>query len=267
MGEDFSVIHAGESTEDNKKRFNEAFLELSISPPPIVHWPCGEPVEAIVRTICEQGVELLILGALEKEIPGRHYTGTVARSIMREAPCSLLFLTEPSLEPKPLRQIVAITDFSELSALSLKHASFLAEQQGAERIHLVRIFTVFAQMRERSEEFVEADQRQALLEVEEKRVADFAAASGPSTVPIEARCVEGSTGMAASDYVEAVQADLLVVPSQAPGDAPLFPEGMDWMFNAIPSNLLIVRKASPVMVPQAREAVPTSFIPERNLFR
>lgn len=247
FGDGFSVIHAGEQSEESQSRFDEAFLELSLSPSPIVHWTTGEPVEAIVRAINEQSIDLLIAGALEKETPGHNYTGKVARSLMHEARCSLLFFTEPSIHPKPFRQIVAITDFSELSMMSLKHASFLAAKDSAERIHLVRIFTIFAQAREQPEEFFgnQDDRRKAMLEVEEKRLADFAAASGAHTVQIETICVEGTTGIAASEYVETVKADLLVVPSQLLGSPQLFPDGMDWIVSVIPSNLLILRKKCP----------------------
>ena len=239
----FSVIHGGEKSEEATKRFDDAFHELSLSPPPTFHWVDGEPVEAIVRTIKEQAIDLLIAGALKKETPGRNYTGNVARNLMRLAPCSLLFFTDPSAVPKPLRNIVTITDYSELSATSLKHAAFLANRFSAERIHLIRIFTLFAQAREQPVEFfgTHDDRRQAILEAEEKRLAEFARAVGQKTVSIEYKCVEGTTGFAASEYVESVNADLLVVPAQMPGCSQLFPDGMDWLLNMIPSNLLIVR--------------------------
>jgi len=241
---EFSLIHSGEENEESRGRFEAAFDELSISPRPTIHWThSDDPAGAILRTIHEQQIDLLIAGALENETPGRHYVGNVARTLMRDAPCSLLLFTEPSIDPQPFRKIVTITDFSALSTLCLEHTYFMASHNAGERIYLVRIFTIFAQVHAQHKEFfVEKDARQSLLEAEEQHIEEFAAKVGPSPVELEAKCVEGTTGFAASDYVQAVEADLLVIPSHPPGTPQLLPDGMDWVFNVIPSNLFIVRE-------------------------
>ena len=149
---------------------------------------------------------------------------------MRDAPCSLLLFISPSIDTQPIRQIVAITDFSELSKVSLEQTYFLAEHNAAEGIRIVRIFTVFTQARAQPQDFGKADSRRAMLKAEEEHIAEFAAAVGESPVPVETACVEGTTGVAASDYVEAVKADLLVIPSKPVGTAQLLPDGMDWVF-------------------------------------
>lgn len=241
---DFSVIHAGEETEEHRGKFEAGFKELALSKWPAIHWAKeSEPAAAILQTIREQGIDLLVAGALEKEASGRQYVGNVARSLMRDAPCSLMLFTNPSVDPQPFREIVVITDFSDMSALSLQRAYFLARQNSAERIRIVRVFTIFTQALGQPEEFFgKTDSRKPMLEAEEQRIAEFAASAGPSPVPIEAVCVEGTTGFAASDYVEGVKADLLVIPSKPAGTAQLLPDGMDWVFNVIPANLFIVRE-------------------------
>ena len=190
----------------------------------------------------EQGIDLLVAGALEKQTPGRNYVGDVARTLLRDAPCSLLLFTKPSIDPQPFRQIVVVTDFSELSTTSLQRTYFLARQNSAEGIRVVRIYTVFTQAKEQpAEYFGREGSRRPMLEAEERHIMEFAAAAGESPVPVEAVCVEGTTGFAASDYVESVKADLLVIPSKPTGTAQLLPDGMDWVFSVIPSNLFIVR--------------------------
>ena len=47
---------------------------------------------------------------------------------------------------------------------------------------------------------------------EEEALEKFVLSAGATDVPIEARCIRGNTGLAASDFVQSVQADLLVVP-------------------------------------------------------
>jgi nucleotide-binding universal stress UspA family protein len=240
---EFSLIHAGVENEEKAQQFESAFNELSISPRPEIHWAEGEPAEAILNTIRDRGIDLLLAGALEKESAGRHYVGNVARKLLREAPCSLLLFTSPSVHPEPFHRIVTITDFSWLSESCLKQTYFLARHSAAECIRIVRIFTIFDQALGQPEEFFhKKDARRSMLEAEERRIMELAAAAGPSPVPIEAVCVEGTTGFAASDYVQAVDADLLVIPSRLPGTPQLLPDGMDWVFSVIPSNLFIVRE-------------------------
>ena len=240
---DFSLIHAGAENDDSIGKFEAAFKELGLTRRPQIHWAeSGEPATAILQIIKEKGIDLLIAGALEKEMPGRHYVGNVARSLLRDAPCSLMLFVHPSIDPQPFHQIVVVTDFSELSKVSLEQTYFLAKHNAAQGIRIVRIFTVFTQARAQPQDFGKADSRRAMLKAEEAHIAEFADAVGVSPVPVETACVEGTTGFAASDYVEAVSADLLVIPSKPVGTAQLLPDGMDWVFNVIPANLFIVRQ-------------------------
>lgn len=243
---DFSLIHVGERSEEAERQFAAAFEKLGLHPHPHIHWAAGggDPAAAIQAVIEEEEIDLLMAGALEKETPGRHYVGNVARTLLRNARCSLLLFTTPSAEPQPFRRIVTITDYSELSMKCLRQAYFLASQNETERIHVVRIFTIFAQVHAQPAEFFgREDARSSLLEAEERHVTEFAEAAGSSPAPLEIACVEGTTGFAVSDYVQAMNADLLVIPAQPPGTAQLLPDGMDWVFNVIPSNLLIVRES------------------------
>jgi hypothetical protein len=61
-------------------------------------------------------------------------------------------------------------------------------------------------------------------------------------VPIEARCIRGNTGFAAADFVQSVEADLLVVPlaSSANRDQSL-PGNIAWITDVIPCNLWLIR--------------------------
>lgn len=240
---EFSLIHAGEESREGTEKFEAAFRDLGLSRWPPIYWVRGDdPATAILQAIKEQGIDLLVAGALEKEASGRHYVGNVARTLLRDAPCSLMLFTRPSVDPQPFREIVVITDFSELSTMALQRSHFLARHNSAERIRVVRVFTIFTQAKEQPAEFFGgADSRKPMLAGEERHILAFAEAAGKSPVPLEAVCVEGTTGFAASDYVEGVKADLLVIPSKPVGATQLLPDGMDWVFSVIPSNLFIVR--------------------------
>ena len=71
---------------------------------------------------------------------------------------------------------------------------------------------------------------------------EFILAAGHTDVPIEARCIRGNTGFAASDFVQSVEANLLVVPVRANGDASeRLPNNIAWITDVIPCNLWVIR--------------------------
>ncbi|MEO5719793.1 MAG: hypothetical protein ABIR29_14645, partial [Chthoniobacterales bacterium] len=80
------------------------------------------------------------------------------------------------------------------------------------------------------------------LEEEEIALQEFILAAGNTAVPIEARCIRGNTGFAASNFVQAVEADLLVVPLETkPETKPKLSSRIAWVTDVIPCNLWIVR--------------------------
>jgi predicted metal-dependent phosphotriesterase family hydrolase len=84
-------------------------------------------------------------------------------------------------------------------------------------------------------------QRARTFEEEEEALEKFILAAGETKVPIEARCVRGNTGFAASDFVQSVEADLLVVPVHADESGERFPNHIAWITDVIPCNLWVIR--------------------------
>jgi len=245
LGSGFSIIYAGKYGDAEQDRFAQAFAELGIDPPPKVYCAEGDPATVIMRTATEQGIDLLIAGALERDTGGRNFLGDVARTLMRDSPISLMLFPQPSAEPRSFKKLAVIVDFSSQAQTALKKAIFLAEKHTAESIHALRIFTIFDQALSKPDEFLQGEKTEHPgLEEEEAQLKKFIDAAGPSATPVEGRCIEGTTGFAASDFVQAIEADLLVIPSAAPGAPHQFPQGMDWLFNVIPANLLVVRGAA-----------------------
>ena len=80
------------------------------------------------------------------------------------------------------------------------------------------------------------------LQEEEAALEQFILAAGATDVPIEARCVRGNTAYAASDFVQAIEADLLAVPVLPHGSAEKkLPAQIAWVTDVIPCNLWVIR--------------------------
>lgn len=240
FGASLSAIFVGKHDPATERKFNEAFKQLALPSDCPVHYEQGDPATAILRAAGKHAIELLIAGALEKEVIVRPFLGGVARRLAREGSCSVMLFTHPELEPKPMRHVVFIADYSEQGQRALRQTLHLAEREGCERLHVIRIHTSFDKARaRRRSKAPESDAR--TLGEEETALQEFILAAGETEVPIEPRCIRGNTGFAASDFVQSVEADLLVVPlEQSQPNQPLPPQ-IAWVTDVIPCNLWIIR--------------------------
>ena len=77
---------------------------------------------------------------------------------------------------------------------------------------------------------------------EEDPLEEFVLSAGATEVPIATRFIRGATGLAASDFVRSVEADLLVVPlPKSRETVQRLPSNIAWVSDVIPCNLWIVR--------------------------
>jgi len=235
LGQPFEIIHAGEECAEDRDRFDSAIAELDIGAS--IHWrKAALPSEAIIEAVKETGIDLLLAGAMEKDTEGRHFLGKVARTLIHKAPCSLLLFANPSREPAPIRTLAVIVDYSPASRNAMRATLELAALARVEVVHVLRVFTVFAQF------LAEPDAGDlTALGAEEARLDGFVEEFDIANVPIITRCIEGTTGFAAADFVQSIGTDLMVVASEPSAGEPNFPAGMEWLANVIPANLLVVR--------------------------
>ncbi|MFN2509763.1 MAG: universal stress protein, partial [Chthoniobacterales bacterium] len=125
---ELQLIYVGERDETTTKKFGSAFVELDLPADSIVHYKQGEdPATAILELASENGVELLVAGALEKEAALRQFLGNVARRLVRDATCSVMLFTKPDREPKQLCRIVLLAEYSDHGRAALHKALRLAE--------------------------------------------------------------------------------------------------------------------------------------------
>src|SRR5438874_2380409 len=119
----------------------------------------------------------------------------------------------------------------------------LPAAESCERLYVVRVYTAFdearAGLRSGSEN---GEPSTRTFEEEETKLEEFILAAGDTEVPIEAHCLRGNTGFAASDFVQSVEADLLVVPVQTSGPTgERLPNHIAWITDVIPCNLWVIR--------------------------
>ena len=248
LASELNLIYVGDKDEHTEKRFHDALAAIGLPAESLVHYHQGSPADAILEAIRANQVELIVAGALEKEVVLRAFVGVVARRLIREAPCSVLLFTKPERPPKPLRRIVFfVPDYSEHVRAALQRTIYLAEQEGAEHLYVIRVYTTFDAARATlltNLEEGEAGEKPAVrtLEEEEEALEKFIEeADGQTHLPIEPRCIRGNTGFAASDFVQAVEANLLVVPVEPSAGSSELPPHIAWVTDVIPCNLWVIR--------------------------
>ena len=242
FGSDLSLIYIGERNDETAKKFQTMFDRLRLPPDSRVHYGEGDPAEGILRAINDNNVDLIVAGALEKEAALHPFLGNVARRLLREATCSVLLFTHPELEPKPLRRIVFVVNYTDHAQLAFGQTLKLAEAEKCERLYAIRVYTSFDEVR--AAMFVDDGDkpRPRTFDEEEAALEKFVLAAGDTDVPIEARCIRGNTGFAASDFVKSVEADLLVVPvHKSETSAERLPNHVAWIADVIPCNLWLIR--------------------------
>lgn len=221
---ELDIVHASNFDEEKEKRFFDA-MRRRIE----IRWVQAEtPAQAIVDATREGGYGLLIAGALQRDDTDRHFTNGVARELLRSAPCDLLLLPHPNTEPAPVRRVVFAVEPGE------DVGDFLREQVRQLRPEAVTIaatHTPFAAAiaASRGEEPSDVNKwlERLVMEVD------------GNGVEVDASVVTSNTGYTLCDFIEGLNADLLVVKKQAARD-PL-PAHMNWLYQVIPCRLLAVR--------------------------
>jgi nucleotide-binding universal stress UspA family protein len=242
LGATLSLIHTGASQTASETYIREAAASLNIGYDEEVVWNQTDPAEALANAARQHQIELLVCGAFEgPSLNRRRFLSPLARRLTEDLPCTLLLLAHPELADQSFRRIVAITDFSDASKTSCCHAIWLAEKDKAEYVNIVSIHSIFMDAIFALRGHHEGAGR---TRHEEEELLDQFVADLPSTDrTINARVIEATTGFAACDYAESLEADLLVLPWLHASNYKV-PPLADWALQVAPCSLLLVPASS-----------------------
>ncbi|PYI88922.1 MAG: hypothetical protein DMF03_09155 [Verrucomicrobia bacterium] len=235
FGSELSLIYVGDKTVEVAEKFRAALKRLSLPENSAIHYEQGDPAAGILRAIERHGIDLVIAGALEKEIVLHPFLGNVARRLLREGRNSVMLFTSPQREPKPLRKFVFIAEYSDHAAQALRLTLYFAALEKSERVYVIRVITTFDEAR------AAKSRRRSDDSDEEVKLEQFVLALGDIEVPTEVRCIRGNTGFVAADFVKSVEADLLVLPLDSKKNEGQLPPNLEWLTDVIPCNLWVIR--------------------------
>ena len=245
---ELTLIHAGKKDNQTEEKLNNLIKNSGIDKSSVeIIWAEGEPAKAIVKSSKSAGVDLLIIGALEKESMMKYYLGSVARKIMREAGTSVLILRSPSEEPAQFKRFCVSTDYSSESENTIKRAFNFATLERAEEFMIVRDFNVPALSSTIMDSGDSSDTKFLISQMqheEEEKMDMFIKELGIYGITITTRCIFGREGWEAGNFARENSADLFAVSGGSKKfnilDR-LFPSELEYLFKKLPSNLLIIR--------------------------
>jgi nucleotide-binding universal stress UspA family protein len=236
------LIYVGARSPETLSKFTDVLGELELPADLPIHYEEGDPAEAILAALARENIDVLVAGALEKEVVLHPFLGNVARRLVREADCSVMLFTHPQKKPKPLRRIVFIADDSQQRLAAFKTTLMLAQAESCERLYVIGINTAFDEARAAIAGDATGSATQKQKDRDEDGLEEFVLSAGATEVPIETRFIRGATSLAASDFVRSVEADLLVVPlPKSRETVQRLPSNIAWVGDVIPCNLWIVR--------------------------
>ena len=201
--------------------------------------------------MCEKNkIDLLLLGAVQREIALKFYVGSIARKITRRAPCSVLLLIKPSIEKIPSKHVVVNALNEPNTEKTIRAAFEFSFLMGIPNVTLVGEIS-------QSKVTVSADDDEGLKKVteikkdikkEEKDRYDEILLKIPDSLKenkkIQSQSIFGARGYSIGHYARVVRADLLVLNSEMKRSSfisRIFPKDLEHILSELPTDILIIK--------------------------
>lgn len=242
-----SVLHVGDCTLEEKSQIEQMVIRQGLTQTQFeILCEAGSPSKVILSVCKREKIDLLIAGALQKENIIKYYLGTIGRTILRKADCSVLMLTDPKEGDLAFNNIVTLAEDSPYVEQAINVSCLLAKAAGTKWIHIVRELKMYgltlSAMEQNSEQEYD-QQRHQLLKEEIDEVEKILCRVPHDEVKVNIKVISGKSGYELARFAEKKHADLLIV------GAPerrfrffdrLFRHDLEYIFADMPCNLLIV---------------------------
>ena len=244
-------LHVGSKSVAKEKAFTDILGDSPVKSKKLsVIWKKGEPVKTIQEQCKKNNVDLLLLGAMQRENMLKFYMGSIARKLTRNAPCSVLLLIKPSLIRKPTQHIVVNAFESPQTESTILSAFHFGKALDVKKITLVEEIN-------RSEVAIEADDdlslRKVTLRKEElnqrelTRVTEILSHIPDSLlkgIKVRSQNIFGTRGYSIGHYAKVVRAELLIMNAAENRKGFLgrvFPKDLEYILSELPTDVLIIK--------------------------
>ncbi|MFL1894471.1 universal stress protein [Aquimarina sp. 2-A2] len=245
------LVHVGEKTKEKEETIRHLLSGFEDDDDGKVKmiWKDGDPVEVIIKSAQSTNADLIMLGATPREDILKFYIGSIARKIVRKAPCSVLLLIKPSEDLRPCRHIV-VNGLNNNKTQETLCASFeFAQNLDSKQL------TIVEEISKKDVKVIVQDNKsllkstlikEQLSQKQALRVHDVLKeipSQLKSAVKIKIQPIFGQRGYSIGHYAKIVGADLLIMnaPEKSTFLDRIFPHDMEYILSELPTDVLIVR--------------------------
>ena len=238
------IVHAGEETAAQRVKLEEAIDKSNFKEhPPICVVRNGQPAEVLIEAAKEYNADLIVAGALKKEGFLKYYLGSVARSIARHAPCSVLLLTEPQVKPEPYQKIHCAVEYDDEARLAVQVAVNIAREVGTRDLYFTHSFRI-PELADKKVPEPNAKKIRAIFKHEDDQLKSFVDEIASGEINYQTRCLLEKNRATTLEFTREILADLFIVhgPRGRLGlwDR-LFPQQIELALQNLPCAMLMTR--------------------------
>jgi nucleotide-binding universal stress UspA family protein len=241
------LLHIGEKSTEKDQELDQLMAKANINPNQSrVIWMEGEPVDTILKLCKLNIVDLLVLGALEKENLLKFYIGSIARNISRKAKCSVLLLTNPTSKPHKFKKFIVSGVENPKTIHTLNTALYLARKLNVNDVTVVNEVHYPGLAMAIADDSTAPEAKEIKKHIAEDYTENMQALISncdAGDIKLSEKIIKGKPGYAISKYANDKKADLLVINSP---DTNLnlfdriFTHDIEFILADLPCNVLIV---------------------------
>jgi nucleotide-binding universal stress UspA family protein len=246
-GASLILLHVGDKTSDKEQQLDELLSSAKINPNVSrVIWMDGDPVDTILKLCKLNIVDLLVLGALQKENILKFYIGSIARNISRKAKCSVLLLTNFGQSPIKFKKFVVNGVENPKTIHTLNTSLYLAKKLKVKLITMINEMDVPGLAMAIADDSTAPETKEIkkiFSEESEETLQTVIEKCDAGDITLTHKTIKGKPGYAISKYAREKKADLLVMNSP---DTHLnlldriFTHDIEYILADLPCNVLIV---------------------------
>jgi len=240
-------VHVGTKSHQKTADLQKLLAEAAPLKKPFKSiWKKGNPVEVIIETCNKENINLLILGALQKENLLKYYVGSIARKITRKAPCSVLLLIKPSINRVPCKHIVVNGLKDDKTEETIKTAFAVSKYLNCHKITIVEELNqgeIHVKVNDDKTLRKATINRERLKTREDQRVQSILNDINCTDISVKKQSIFGKRGYCIGHYAKVKRADLLVMnaPNKVRFLDRIFPHDLEYILSELPTDVLIVK--------------------------
>jgi nucleotide-binding universal stress UspA family protein len=242
------LIHIGEKSLVDEQNLKSILEKHNIDQTKTkVVWETGKPVKKIIEICDQEGVDLLVAGAIKNEGFFKYYLGSIARKIIRKSKCSVLTLIEPSLNTKSFKKVVINGTQLDQTPFVIERGLEWCKHEHAKNVFIVNEIKMYgfqmATAGEGGEKEVSATRKKLVAE-EVIYVENILKNLDKGDLKVNIKITCGKWAAELARFAEDINSDLLVVGDE--GNLGffdrIFPHDLEDILSDLPCNLLIIKK-------------------------